>query len=399
MLLVHKIQLKPNKKQTEFFQQSAGVSRFAYNWALGEWQKQYKDGDKPSEAKLRKQLNSIKKEQFPWMLDVSKTVPQQAIKNVGTAYTNFFRRVKNGGKPGFPRFKKRGISKESFKPDNGSLEGQDALYTKDKKVKIPRLGLVKLAEKLRFEGRITGSIISKTANRWFIAISVDTNDLPHVRESQGSCGIDVGVAWLAALDNGTKYMPAKALKRFEKSLRRTQRSHARKVRGSSNRRKAAMRVAKLHYKITCTRSDTIHKATTDIVLNNDFIAMETLNVSGMVKNHNLAKAISDAAMSEFQRQIIYKSKLYGSKVHKIDRWFPSTKLCMSCCELQDMPLSKRMFTCSCGAPDIDRDVHAAQNIIGQALTELTPVETKALAQDHLSETIVFEAGTDNIILY
>ncbi|MCI5166841.1 MAG: transposase, partial [Candidatus Electrothrix sp. GM3_4] len=200
MLLVHKIQLKPNKKQEEFFLKSAGVARFAFNWALAEWKKQYEAGEKPNEAKLRKQLNSIKAVEFPWMLEISKTVPQQAIKNVGIAYKNFFRQVKAGEKPGFPRFKKRGISKDSFRPDNGCSKDKDALVISNKKVRIPKIGHVKLVEKLRFNGKIIGSTISRTADRWFISITVDSDTLPHVRKNHGSCGVDVGINCLAALN-------------------------------------------------------------------------------------------------------------------------------------------------------------------------------------------------------
>lgn len=377
MLLVHKIQLRPNRTQEEFFAKSAGIARFAYNWALAEWQRQYEAGEKPSEAKLRKQLGSIKATEFPWMAEVSKTVPQQAIKNVGFAFKNFFRRVKAGEKPGYPRFKKRGFSKDSFKPDNGSTKITDALRLDGKKVRIPKLGFVRIAEYLRFNGKIIGSTISRTADRWFISITVKTDTAPNVRENQGSCGVDVGINCLAALDNGVQYQPANALRKYEKRLKKAQERLSKKVKGSSNRKKAAKKVAKLHYKVMCLRRDTIHKATTEIVLNNDFIAIEDLNVSGMVKNHKLAKAVSDASMSEFHRQLGYKSAMYRSHIYKVDRFFPSTKLCMDCGILHDMPLNNRRFVCDCGV-DMDRDVHAASNILRKALADLKPVELEAL---------------------
>ena len=396
MLLAHKIRLYPNREQLSFFQKSAGVARFSYNWALAEWQKQYKAKLKPSEANLRKQLNSIKANDYPWMAEVTKSVPQQAIKNLGIAYKNFFRRVKAGKKPGYPRFKKKGLSKDSFRPDNGSTKTKDALVTKGKKVKIPKLGFVKMAEPVRFSGKIVSSTISRVADRWFISILVDTSEALHVRENQGSCGVDVGINCLAALSNGRMYAPAKALSRHSKKLRILARQQSRKREGSANRGKATVRLARQYYKISCVRLDNIHKATTDIVLNNTFIALETLNVSGMAKNHKLAKAVADASMAEFQRQIIYKAEMYGSQVHKIDRWFPSTKLCTNCGQLHDMPLSKRIFTCDCGISPIDRDIHAAQSILGQALAELTPVEMEALANSSIvGETIVCEAGIDH----
>lgn len=378
MLLVHKIKLNPNNKQCEFFRQSARTARFAFNWALDEWKKQHEAGNKPSEAKLRKQLNSIKAVDFPWMYDVPKSVVQQAIKNVGLAYKNFFRRVKSGEKPGFPKFKKCDVSKDSFKPDNGSTKTTDALTVVGNKVRIPKLGFVKMSEYLRFSGKIIGSTISRIVDKWFISITVDTNDIPHARKNQGSCGIDVGINCLAVLDDGTKYQPAKALKKFDERLRRQQRQLSRKKKGSTNQKKAIKKVAKLHYKVACLRKDAIHKATTDIVLNNNFIATETLNIKGMVKNHKLAKAISDAGMGEFQRQLEYKAVMYESQLHKIDRWFPSTKICSNCGTKHEMSLSQRRFKCSCGV-DEDRDVNAAKNIIGQALAKSTPLEMEALA--------------------
>jgi len=379
MLLVHKIRLYPNKHQLDFFKKSAGVARFSYNWALAEWQKQYAAGNKPTEAKLRVELNAIKKEEFPWMLEVSKNVPQQAIKNLGVAFKNFFRKVKNGENPGYPNFKKKGKSKDSFKPDGGSSKDTNALIIKDKKVTIPRLGDVRLAEELRFNGKITGSTISRTADKWFIAVTVDTNHIPHVRENQAVCGVDVGISCLAALDNGKFYQPAKALKVYEEKLKRLARQLSRKQKGSSNRRKSATEIARLYYKISCLRSDVTHKATTDIILNNVFVATEDLNIKGMLKNHKVAKAISDASLYEFQRQLEYKASLYGTTIHKVDRWFPSTKLCMNCGTIHDMPLNKRLFKCACNDLEIDRDTHAAQNILRQALSEVTPLEIEALA--------------------
>ncbi len=319
----------------------------------------------------------LNKNSSPGWRKSQKTVPQQAIKNLDKAFKNFFRRVKAGEKPGYPKFKKKGISKDSFRPDNGSGKDKDALKIQGKKVYISKLGWVRLAEPLRFEGKIIGSKISRTADRWFISIIVDTEFAPHVRKNHGSCGIDLGVSTLATLDNGSRYYGARALHKLEDTLKRYQRRLSRKVKGSNNRKKAALKVARLYYRINCARKDAIHKATIEIVLNNDTIAMEDLNVKGMVKNHKLSKAISDASMSEFHRQILYKAKWYGSKVLHVDRFFPSTKLCMECGAVHEMTLSKRIFTC-CGVAE-DRDVHAAKNIIRQALSDFKSVESEALA--------------------
>ncbi len=382
MLLTQKIRLNSNKIQEEFFVKSCGVARFAYNWALAEWQKQYQKGNTISESALRKQLNSIKNEQFPWMLEVSKTVPQQAIKNLGLAFSNFFRRVKNGEEPGYPKFKKKGKSNDSFKPDNGSDKNKNALNIIDKKVFIPRLGWVRMSEMLRFDGKILGSTISRVADKWFISVSIETNQLMHKRQNHAKCGIDMGVEKLATLDNGKIYHGAKALPKLLKKLKRLSHQHSKKEKGSQNKRKSAMKIARLHYKITCQRHDTIHKATTEIVLNNSVIAIEDLDVKAMLHKNKYSKHIADSSFYEFRRQLEYKSKIYNSDLLYVDRFFPSTKLCMDCGKVYLMPLSQRLFKCECNNLSIDRDVHAAQNIIRQALSDFKPLEIEALAHNN-----------------
>ncbi len=380
MLAVHKIALSPNKQQIQHFAQAAGVARFSYNWALAEWKRQYEVGDKPSEAGLRKQLNAIKSVDFPWMLDVSKAVPQQAIKNLGQAFTNYFRGLKRGDGPaGYPKFKKKGRSKDSFRIDNGPpRKGDNAVRVDGKRIKLPRIGWVRMTEEVRFPGQIKSATISRTADRWFVALAIDADKLPNERKNHGSIGVDLGIKHLAVLSDGRKIDGPKALSKELRKLRRLSRWHSRKKRGSANRRKSAMKLAGLHARITNIRSDSLHKLTTDIVLNNTFIGIEDLNVRGMMQNRKLARHISDAGFNEFRRQLGYKASWYGANVVAIDRWFPSSKLCHQCGEVKtDMKLSDRIFRCKCGYV-ADRDVNAARNIVRQALAEFTPVETQAL---------------------
>ena len=363
MMLSQKIRLVPNKEQEEFFLKSCGVARFAYNWALAEWQKRYQNNEKVTEGDLQKKMNAIKATEFPWMLDVSKNVPQDAIKNLGVAFRNFFRRVKKNENPGYPKFKKKGKCKDSFRPDNGSSSTADALDFDGKKVRIPRLGWVKTRSEVRFEGKIISGKISLTAGRWFLSICIDTNDIKHERKNHASCGIDLGIQHLATLDDGKVYDSSESLRKSLKKLKKLSRQHSKKQKGSKNKKKSAMKLANLHYRISCQRSDAIHKATTEIVLNNSFIAMEDLDVKAMMHKNKYAKYVADASMGEFVRQIDYKSKLYGSEVHFVDRYFASTKLCMECGKLHEMPLTQRTFKCDCNNIEIDRDVHAAQNIL------------------------------------
>ena len=164
MILVHKIRLCPNNEQATLFAKSCGVARFAYNWALAEWHRQYAAGEKPHEAKLRKQLNEVKGEQFPWMDEVSKTAPQQAIKNLGTAFKNTFSRLKKGTKPGFPRFKRKGIH-DSFRADNvPTKDVPNAVKADGERVRLSVIGWVRMAEEVCFKGNIKSATVNKVAD-------------------------------------------------------------------------------------------------------------------------------------------------------------------------------------------------------------------------------------------
>ena len=162
MLLVHKIELKPNNKQATYFAKACGVSRFAYNWALDRWGKQYAEGMRPKESELRKELNHIKAQAFPWMQEVTKVAPQQAIKNLGKAFIRFF---KKQGK--YPKFKKKGIH-DAFRADNGpSKKGEDAVNVEGKRIQLPRIGWIRMKEVLRFKGQILSVIVSRRTSRWY----------------------------------------------------------------------------------------------------------------------------------------------------------------------------------------------------------------------------------------
>ncbi len=370
MLKVHKIRLSPNKEQVIYFSKACGCARVAYNWALREWEKQYREGNKPSEAALRKQLNAVKPVEFPWMLEVTKCAPQQAIKNLGIAYRNAFRRMKTGQSAnsvknpwGFPRPKKKFIN-DSFRADNGpAAKGTDAVPIKGKKIKLPKIGWVNMTEQVRFSGQIKSVVVSRQADNWFAAVSIDTDDVNHTRQANDSCGIDLGIRHLATLSDGTQIEGAKALKVLLKKKKRLQRELCRRKKGSANRVRTRVKLAGLEARITDTRKDAVHKATTGIVLNNDFIAMEDLNVKGMVKNHKLARHLSDQAFGEFRRQVEYKADWYGSEVVCVDRFFPSSKTCNACGHVKEkMELSERIFVCElCGHAE-DRDINAAKNI-------------------------------------
>ena len=361
MIISHKIRLDPNNKQATYLAKAAGTARFAYNWALAEWQTQYaawKDDNsqpKPNQMGLRRQLNAIKRDQFPWMLEVTKNAPQMAIIQLGTAFNNFF-----AGRAQYPQFKKKGKSRDSFTLTN------DQFSLDDCRIRIPNLGLVRMRETLRFSGKILSATISRTADQWFASITVDTtsNHLPPA-ENQGAVGVDLGVSALATLSTGEKVIGAKPHKALLSRLKRLSRSLSRKVKGSANRHKAQQKLAKLHTRIANIRQDSLHQLTTDLTRRFHTIGIEDLNVSGMVKNRYLSRAISDMGFFEFRRQLEYKAGMRGAVVVVADRFFASSKTCSApgCGHKVDkLPLSIREWTCPvCGAVH-DRDINAANNL-------------------------------------
>ena len=233
MLIAHKILLDPNNAQGAYFSRAAGTARFAYNWALAEWQRQYEvckaDASlpKPSQMALRRQLNNIKAEQFPWMLEVTKNAPQMAIIQLGAAFKNFF-----AGRARYPKFRKKGVhDRFSLTNDQFSIDGS--------RIRIPSLGWVRMRETLRFTGKLMSATVSRVADRWFVSITVDTpNDLPLPKaKNQGAVGVDLGVTALSTLSTGESIAGPKAHKALLFRLQRLSRGLSRKVKGSENRKR------------------------------------------------------------------------------------------------------------------------------------------------------------------
>jgi putative transposase len=364
MLIAHKIALNPNNIQRTYFARAAGVARFAYNWALAEWSRQYEQHKadptqpKPSQAALRRQLNALKREQFPWMLEVTKNAPQMAIMQLGDAFKNFF-----AGRAKYPKFRKKGIH------DRFTLTN-DQFSVKDVRIRLPHLGWVRMREALRFTGKIMSATISRVADRWYVSLTVDTQEhaLPKA-ENQGAVGVDLGVADLATLSTGEKIPGPKAHKALLNRLRRLSRSLSRKKKGSENRKKAKAKLAKLHARIGDIRKDALHCLTTNLTRRFHTIGIEDLNVRGMVKHRHLARSVADMGFFEFRRQVEYKAAMRGGLVVVADRWFAGSKVCSRCSnKLEALSLSVRDWRCpACGAVH-DRDVNAAINLRNLAVS-------------------------------
>lgn len=378
------IELKPNNKQATYFKKACGVARFAYNWALAEWQRQYQedkayregceqsgltvDGSQlnlPSHGKINKLFNAIKREQFPFVMEVTKCAPQIAIKQLSDAYKRFFK-----GESQYPQFRKKGekdrfgISNDRFK-----IQKQKGKFF----IQTPRLGLVKMKEGLRFQGKILSATISTRGERWFVSINIELSEeiLP-LPKTQQSVGLDLGITHLATLSDGTKFQAPKPLKTQLKKLRRLSRELSRKQKDSNNRAKAKAKLSQLYYRISNIRKDFLHKLTTELVRKFDVICLEDLNVKGMMKNRRLSRAIHDLGFYELKRQLIYKANQFGKTVKSVERFFPSSKTC-SCCgfKLEKLSLSVRKWTCKNCHAEHDRDINASINILNFAHKVLT----------------------------
>jgi putative transposase len=370
MILSHRIRLVPTCEQESALRRACGVARFAYNWALAQWQRQYAAGEKPSEIALRKMLNAIKGEQFPWMREVTKNAPQQAIKNLGRAYAHFFddlAKYRRGELPWkrvrVPKFKKKGHH-DGFRADNGPDKNHpDAVQTAGMRVKLPIIGWVKMREEVRFAGRILSVTISRQADAWYASFSIEIEYEPEVRTDASVVGVDLGITALATMSDGTpKTHAPKPLRRYLNKLKRLARGYSRTQRGSKTRAKAKTKLARLHRRIGDIRADVLHKLTTKLTRYRT-VVIEDLNVAGMLANRHLSRAIADVGFFEFRRQLGYKAAMAASTVVVADRWFASSKLCSSCGQKNEsLTLAQRTWTCaSCGASH-DRDVNAACNL-------------------------------------
>jgi putative transposase len=364
MLVAHRIAIDPNNAQVTYFAKACGVARFAYNWALAEWQKQYEAHKndpsqlKPSEASLRRQLNSVKRQQFPWMLEVTKNAPQMAIRQLGTAFKNFF-----AGRAQYPKFRKKGLhDRFTLTNDQFDVDGD--------RLRIPNLGWVKMHEPLRFQGKILSATISRTADRWFVSIAIEAEpELKKPEHKQEIVGIDLGLSTLATLSTGEKVDGPKPHQLLLRRLRQTSKALSRKVKGSKNRAKAKIKLARLHMRISNLRLDAMHKFTTNLVKQFNTICIEDLDVRRMAKSRHLARSIYDMGFHEFSRQLEYKAKRNGCVLVKADRFFPSSKTCSHCGHIvATLSLSTRRWECSHCHKTHDRDLNAARNLAAYAVS-------------------------------
>jgi putative transposase len=352
----YKTELQLNNAQKTACIKHAGAARYAYNWGLNQKKMAYENGEKtPNAIELHRRLNALKPTELPWMYEVSKCSPQEALRNLDRAYDNFF---KKRGK--FPKFK-------SKKNGIGGFRLTGTIKVSDDHVQLPRLGRLKLKERdyLPTTAKILSASVSERAGRWFVSIQVE-EDLPEyqgVKDEHDVVGVDLGIKTLATVSDGTKYENPKPLKTKLRKLKKLQQSVSRKVKGSQNRKKATKKVARLHLRISNVRKDTLHKMTTTLAKIKRVVVIEDLNVSGMMKNRCLARSIADLGLFELRRQLSYKGDWYSCKIVSVDRFFPSSKTCSFCGEIkEDLTLADREWDCGGCGTHHDRDHNAAVNL-------------------------------------
>jgi len=361
--LSHRIQLDPTPSQVQALRRAVGCARFAWNWGLAEWKRQYAAHladaavPKPTTVTVKAAWAAVKHAEFPWLAESPANANLQPFTFLGGAFDRFFKK-----KAKYPRFKKKG-QRDSFYVDNQKMR------LDGKRVKLPKIGTVKLCEALRFDGKVLKGTVSREADRWFLSVSVELHEPKRPRTGDGVVGVDLGLTALATLSTGETVENPRALKHRLRALRRAQRACSRRVKGSNNRKKAAIQIAKLHWKVKNVRQDALHKLTTRLCRENQAVGIEDLNVKGMVKNRTLARAIQDAGWGEFRRQMAYKAPLFGTTLVVADRFFPSSKTCAVCGAKKAMPMAERVYRCGCGHIQ-DRDVNAANNLRANALATL-----------------------------
>lgn len=358
MYRAHVIRLDPTFKQEQFFCRCVGTARFVFNWALGRWKEQWAAGERSSEFALSRELNAVKAELFPWMLEVPKRVLQQAIHSLATAYKSFFASCKGtrkGAKVAPPDFKSKHGSRQSARLDNG----KGTFRFDGARIKLPLIGWVRMHECLRLEGKPTSATVSHVAGRWWVSVLVEMPDPAAISSDKPPVGVDLGIATAITLSSGDKVSSPNPLNAGIEKLARLDRAVSRKVKGSSNRRKAIDKLARFHWRVAQVRRDFQHKATSAITKRFGVVCIETLNIAGLLQNRSFARAIKDVGWGELGRQFLYKSEV----VVEVPRFYPSSKTCSGCGVVaSDMPLDLRSWACvACGVVH-DRDVNAAVNI-------------------------------------